>query len=234
MPWQSSCIIPSCKSRPRTMCAGCTRDVEGIVFVCKPSNNKRCWEILHQVRSPNPVDAQGNLIERPQLNRKRKRNSSFGVRKLSKRKRKSLSLNPHHSELNWHKFQWMFEYLVIRKSDVKPIQTWFIRITSISKKVYKMNYNSFLKIKNISSSKLIRLYEYISGNNFSLPTCLCIVLKRNLNLIEINSFNSADSPPWSPTIRQNFDRNQSELLEKDNITYIINFFTETHLWAIKG
>ena len=43
MRWQSSCIIPSCKSRPTSMCGGCTPDVADIVFVCEPSNNKRCW-----------------------------------------------------------------------------------------------------------------------------------------------------------------------------------------------
>ena len=188
-------------------------------------------EIFHQARSPNPVDAQENPIERLQLKRKRKRNSISGVRKFSKGKQKPLSLNPHHIQLNWNKCRWMFEYLVIGKSDVKPIQTWFIQITSTSKEVYEMNYNSFLKIENISKSKLVRLCEYISGNNFWPATRFCIVLKINRKVIQ---FNSADSPPWSPKFRQNFDRNQSELLNKDNITYIINFFTENHLWAIKG
>ena len=50
--------------------AGCTRDVRGIMFVCKPWARKRCWEILHQARSPKLLDAQGNEIERPSLIKK--------------------------------------------------------------------------------------------------------------------------------------------------------------------
>ena len=101
MGWQQSCIIPSCDSSPRFMCAGCTRDVAGIVFVCNPygRDKKRCWDISHQARSPYPVDAQGNPIERPKLTKKRKRNSSFGVERIPKRNRKSLTLNPHHAQL---------------------------------------------------------------------------------------------------------------------------------------
>ena len=99
MMWQARCIIPSCNARPSTICAGCTRDVRGIVFVCKPSNRKHCWEILHQARSPKLLDAQGNEIERPSLIKKRKRNSSFGVECIPKRNRKSLTLNPHHAQL---------------------------------------------------------------------------------------------------------------------------------------
>ena len=71
MKWQARCIIPDCKSTPSTICAGCTRDVRGIVFVCKPSARKRCWEILHQARSPKLLDAQGNEIERPSLIKKK-------------------------------------------------------------------------------------------------------------------------------------------------------------------
>ena len=70
MMWQARCIIPDCNARPSTICAGCTRDVRGIVFVCKPSARKRCWEILHQARSPKLLDAQGNEIERPSLIKK--------------------------------------------------------------------------------------------------------------------------------------------------------------------
>ena len=70
MKWQARCIIPDCKSVPSTICAGCTRDVRGIVFVCKPSSRKRCWDILHQARSPKLLDAQGNEIERPTLIKK--------------------------------------------------------------------------------------------------------------------------------------------------------------------
>ena len=100
MMWQARCIIPDCNARPSTICAGCTRDVRGIVFVCKPSARKRCWEILHQARSPNLLDAQGNEIERPSLIKKRKRNNSFGVQRIPKRNRKSLTLNPHHVQLD--------------------------------------------------------------------------------------------------------------------------------------
>ena len=99
MKWQARCIIPDCKSTPSTICAGCTRDVRGIVFVCKPSARKRCWEILHQARSPKLLDAEGNEIERPNLIKKRKRNSSSGVERIPKRQRKSLTLNPHHAQL---------------------------------------------------------------------------------------------------------------------------------------
>ena len=71
MKWQARCIIPDCKSEPSTICAGCTRDVRGIVFVCKPSARKQCWEILHQARSPKLLDAQGNEIEQPSLIKKK-------------------------------------------------------------------------------------------------------------------------------------------------------------------
>ena len=70
MKWQARCIIPDCKSEPSTICAGCTGDVRGIVFVCKPSARKRCCEILHQARSPKLLNAQGNEIERPSLIKK--------------------------------------------------------------------------------------------------------------------------------------------------------------------
>ena len=96
MQWQSSCIVPGCNSGPRTIYAGCTRDVTGIVFVCKPSARKWCRHILHQARAPNPVDAQGNTIEKPTLVRKRKQNETLGSERIPKRLRKSLTLNPHH------------------------------------------------------------------------------------------------------------------------------------------
>ena len=40
-----------------------------------------------------------NPIERPKLRKKRKRNSSFSVERIPKRKRKSINLNPHHAQL---------------------------------------------------------------------------------------------------------------------------------------
>ena len=85
---------------PQPYALGAPRDVPGIVFVCKPSTSKLCWEILHQARSPKLLDAEGNVIERPSLIRKRKRNSSLGVERIPKRNRKSLTLNPHHSQLD--------------------------------------------------------------------------------------------------------------------------------------
>ena len=100
-PFQSSCIIPDCNGSPSTSCVGCTRDVRGIVFVCRPSTGRQCWKILHQARAVNPVDDQGNAIERPSLIKKRKRNSSFGIERVAKRHRKSLALNPHHAQLEW-------------------------------------------------------------------------------------------------------------------------------------
>ena len=99
MKWQARCIIPDCKSELSTICAGWTRDVQGIVFVCEPSARKRCWEILHGARSPKLLDAEGNEIERPNLIKKRKRNSSSGVERIPTRQRKSLTLNPHHNQL---------------------------------------------------------------------------------------------------------------------------------------
>ena len=93
--------IPGCKGTPSTSCVGCTRDVRGIVFVCKPSTGRQCWNILHQARARNLVDDQRNAIERPSLIKKRKRNSSLGVERVPKRLRKSLALNPHHAQLNW-------------------------------------------------------------------------------------------------------------------------------------
>ena len=96
MKWQARCIIPDCKSVPSTICAGCTRDVRGIVFVCKPSPRKRCWDILHQARSPKLLDAQGNEIE-PATLIKRKRNNSLGVERIPKRQRKSLFESSSHS-----------------------------------------------------------------------------------------------------------------------------------------
>ena len=97
---QASCIIPSCRSQPTTFCQGCTRDVQGIVFVCSPKRGKRCWEILHQARSRAPVDAQGNPIEAPSLIKKRKRNSSLGIDRKPKRLKKPLLLNPHHEQIS--------------------------------------------------------------------------------------------------------------------------------------
>ena len=96
MKFQGACIVPGCKSRPKTICSGCTRDVQDLVFVCQPTPDKHCWKILHQSRARNPVDVHGNPIERPNLTHKRRRNSSFGVERIPKRRRKSLYLNPHH------------------------------------------------------------------------------------------------------------------------------------------
>ena len=90
MLWQARCNISNYDARLSTICVWCTSDVRGIVLVCKPSARKRCWEILHQARSPKLLDAQGNEIERPSLIKKRKRNSSFGVERIPKRTRKPL------------------------------------------------------------------------------------------------------------------------------------------------
>ena len=94
---QGTCIIPNCKSRPKTMCLGCTRDVEGIVWVCAPKDGKTCWEKLHQARSAEtPRDADGNEIPRPKLIQKRRRNSSLGTHRIPEPERNKLCLNPHH------------------------------------------------------------------------------------------------------------------------------------------
>ena len=98
-PFQGQCIVPSCKNHPRTFCLSCTRDVSWIVYVCKPSATKQCWNILHQARCPHPVDQQGNPIEHPKLTRKRRRNSSHGTQRVSPAQKKPLVLNPHHAQL---------------------------------------------------------------------------------------------------------------------------------------
>ena len=98
-PFQGQCIVPDCKSHPKTFCLSCTRDIPGIVYVCKPSATKQCWNILHQARCPHPVDQQGNPIERPKLTRKRRRNSSHGTQRVSPAQKKPLVLNPHHAQL---------------------------------------------------------------------------------------------------------------------------------------
>ena len=97
--FRGACIAPGCTSKVKKFCMGCTRDVPGIVFVCEPSTNKRCWDILHQARVPNPVDSQGNAIPRVKLTRKRKRNSSLGTDRVPSAVKKPLTLNPHHSQL---------------------------------------------------------------------------------------------------------------------------------------
>ena len=88
---QVSCIIPSCRSQPTTFCQGCTRDVQGIVFVCSPKRGKRCLEILHQARSRTPVDAQGNPIEAPSLIKKTKTEQQSWDRPNSKAAEKDFS-----------------------------------------------------------------------------------------------------------------------------------------------
>ena len=98
-PFQGQCIVPSCKSHPKTFCLSCTRDVPEIVYVCKPSATKHCWNILHQARCPHPVDQQGNPIDRPKLTRKRRRNSSHETQRVSRAQKKPLVLNPHHAQL---------------------------------------------------------------------------------------------------------------------------------------
>ena len=64
------CINPNCKSRSRFICVGCTRDVDSVVWVCKPSESKPWWEMLHKARARYPVDNTGNPIERPSLTKK--------------------------------------------------------------------------------------------------------------------------------------------------------------------
>ena len=83
--FQRRCILPSCKSKPRTFCLGGTRNVDGIVFVRKPSPTKRCWEILHQLRTPDnviPLDNDGNAFQL--ITEKRRGNSRYGVEKSQK------------------------------------------------------------------------------------------------------------------------------------------------------
>ena len=97
--FQGQCIVADCKTSPRTFCQACSRDVPGIVYVCKPSATKQCWDILHQARCPHPVDQQGNPIDRPNLTRKRRRNSSHGTERVPRPQKKPLVLNPHHAQL---------------------------------------------------------------------------------------------------------------------------------------
>ena len=98
--FQGACIIPSCNSRPKNFCLRCTRDVPGIVFVCKPGDGKHCWDILHQVCSSNPMDAQGNQINPSNLIKKRRRNSNLGGERVPKRLKEPLIMNPHHVQQN--------------------------------------------------------------------------------------------------------------------------------------
>ena len=99
IPLRGSCLNPDCKSRPVTICVGCTRDIKGFAYICKPSPRKDCWAKVHLAREPYPMDTNGNTIESPSLIKKRKRNSSLGSENISKRWRKSLCLNPHHSQV---------------------------------------------------------------------------------------------------------------------------------------
>ena len=97
--FQGRCIVASCSSSPTTFCEACTRDVPRIVYVCKPSATKQCWNILHQARCPHPVDQQGSPVDPPKLTRKRRRNSSLGTERVPRAQRKALVLNPHHTQL---------------------------------------------------------------------------------------------------------------------------------------
>ena len=94
--FQRTCIVPGCGSRPKTTCFGCTCDVVGHVWVCKPADGKNCWKILHQARTESPTDALGNPIPRPNLTHKRPRNRSFGVEFVPRSQRKRQCLNPLH------------------------------------------------------------------------------------------------------------------------------------------
>ena len=97
--FQGRCAVASCKSYPRTFCQACTRDVPGIVYVCKPSAIKQCWNILHQSQFPHPVDQQSNSIDRPKLKRKRRRNNSHTTQRVPHAQKKPLVLNPYHAQL---------------------------------------------------------------------------------------------------------------------------------------
>ena len=82
------------------------------MYVCKPSATKQCWDILHQARCPHPVDQQGNPIDRPNLTRKRRRNSSHGTERVPRAQKKPLVLNPHHAQLeDWLIFSFPFSDL---------------------------------------------------------------------------------------------------------------------------
>jgi len=98
-PFQGQCIISFCRSKPKTFCPSCTRDVTGIVYVCKPSATKKYWNILHQSRCPHPVDQQSNSIDCPNFTRKRKWNSSHGTQRFPRAQKKPLVLNPYHAQL---------------------------------------------------------------------------------------------------------------------------------------
>ena len=88
------CISPDCKRKPFSICIGCTRDTDGFVFVCKPSDDRQCWEKLHLARAPHPVDGDGNPIPRPKLTKKRRRNSILGNVRPDKAAKRPLVLNP--------------------------------------------------------------------------------------------------------------------------------------------
>ena len=56
-------------------------------------------EYLAQARCPHSVDQQANLIDRPKLTRKERRNSSLGTERVPRAQKKPLVLNPHHAQL---------------------------------------------------------------------------------------------------------------------------------------
>ena len=91
------CINPNCKSRSRFICVGCTRDVDSLVWVCEPAENKPCWKMLHKTRVRYPVDNDGNPIERPSLTKNRRRTRSLGSDRVDKRQKRPTVLNPHHT-----------------------------------------------------------------------------------------------------------------------------------------
>ena len=94
------CMNTDCKSRPFTICVGCTSDIKGFTCICKPSPRKDCWTKVHLDREPYPIDVNGNPIESPSLIKKRRRNSSLGSEKIPKRQSKSKFLNPHHTQVD--------------------------------------------------------------------------------------------------------------------------------------
>ena len=103
-------------------------------------------------------------IERPKLTKKRKRNSSLGVRKISKRKRKSLSLNPHHSQLNWNEILFIRPPHIWNELQITPWMCRFILqkvvkiITQIIFEILGVNYN-FLPALNSRKNDLFPTYD---------------------------------------------------------------------------
>ena len=81
----------------RWMHPRCPRDCIRLWAVC----SKAMLGDSSSTRSPKLLDAEGNEIERPNLIKKRKRNSSSGVERIPTRQRKSFTLNPHHAQLRW-------------------------------------------------------------------------------------------------------------------------------------